>query len=101
MCDFFRGDRYDDAPRKGLPSAPGSPDPGPGVPNLPDVNGLSVLTPAVKDTPPDATRSFTLTFLFQNNASNINVAVINNVVRGFSHFLSSQFLEGYLDNQNS
>lgn len=96
---FFRCDRYDNAPTTGLPGAIGSPDPGPGVPNLSDINGFSILTPAIVDIAPDATRSVPLTFVFQNNASGINIAFLNNVVRGFPHFLF--FFGGIFRQQNS
>ena len=58
--------RYSDVPEtSSLPGDPDSPNPGVGVENLLDVNGHTLLTPLVPDPPPEATRSYYLTFSFQ------------------------------------
>jgi hypothetical protein len=79
LIDLFT--RYADAVSSGLPGNPASPDPGPGVNNLLNVNGTSSLAPFTPDLAPDVTRAFPVTISFQNTDGNSFLGFMNSTVR--------------------
>jgi iron transport multicopper oxidase len=73
--------RYADAPSSGLPGDPASSDPGPGVDNLGDVDGMSVLVPLVRDPAPEVTRAYPMSFSFQRTDDGRYLGFMNTTVR--------------------
>jgi iron transport multicopper oxidase len=69
--------RYSDGAKTGIPGDPTSADPGPGVSDLSDVNGTTVLTPLVASPTPNATTAVHISFSFQETADGQNLAFIN------------------------
>ncbi|KAI0063937.1 hypothetical protein BV25DRAFT_374174 [Artomyces pyxidatus] len=57
--------RYDNAPAAGFPGDPASDDPGPGVPGLSDVDGMTALVALTPEPAPEATRAYPVTVSFQ------------------------------------
>jgi len=85
--------RYaDTSSQSGLPGDPASPDPGPGVDNLPDADGTTALVPLVSDPAPNATRGFPLSFAFENTNDGRFLGFMNSTswspLQGESTFLA-------------
>ena len=68
---------YSDGAKSGIPGDPASADPGPGISNLTDVDGTTVLTPVDASAPPNATTAVQISFAFQSTADGQFLGFIN------------------------
>jgi hypothetical protein len=69
--------RYSDGASTGNPGDPGSPDPGPGISNLTNVDGTTTLVPLNASPAPNATTAVSVTVSFQSTPDGQFLAFMN------------------------